>query len=81
MEKSRSAGKVCVCRITGALTEYFIQFFVPTSGAREGQAVEMNVKLDVSTLDQLRATVAGSDGDLAVTLDRVDSIDPPLASP
>ena len=79
--QSVAASVIPVSDSSGWLTEYFIQFFVPTSGAREGQAVEMNVKLDVSTLDQLRATVAGSDGDLAVTLDRVDSIDPPLASP
>jgi len=76
-----AASIVPVTDPAGELTGYHIQFFVPTSGDRVGQVVDMNVDVEHSTLDQLNGTVAGADGDLGVTLDRVDSIDPPLVAP
>ena len=76
-----AASIVPVTDPAGELTAYHIQFFVPTSGDREGQVVDMNVDVARSTVDQLNGTVAGADGDLAVALNRVDSIDPPLVAP
>ena len=66
---------------TGEPTAYLVQFFLPATEARPGQVVAMTVDLDQSTVDQLRATVAGTDEPRAVALDRVDSIDPPLVAP
>ena len=65
----------------GELTSYHVQFFLPTSGTREGQVVDMSVEVNRSTVDQLNGAVAGTDGGVPVTLDRVDSIDPPLVTP
>jgi len=76
-----AASIVPVADADGELSSYHVQFFLPTSGTREGQVVDMSVEVDRSTVDQLNGTVAGADGGIAVTLDRVDSIDPPLVTP
>jgi hypothetical protein len=64
---------------TGAATSYAVSFAVPLTAGAAPDDVEIDVQLDVSTEDVLRASMTSPTGGATMGFDRVDSIEPPLA--
>lgn len=74
-----TASVVALVRENDRPTVHGVHFLIALTPGGEPEDVDINILLEESTVEQLHATVVRPSGLPPLVLDRVDSIDPPLA--